>query len=107
MRSTTSVRLADQLSEGPSTVSDQSFARISADISERLGIGCWVIVGALTYILFHLDWPKIFNNSPRVAPAAIPPLNVVDGEACAQAIFLTGPTEFALPDFRDQTRPAP
>ena len=49
MRFTTSVRLGGQVSEGPSTVFDQSFARMSADISEMAGTECWVIVALGLY----------------------------------------------------------
>jgi hypothetical protein len=55
MTFTTSVRLGGQLSAGPSAVFDQSFARMSADISEMEGIECWVIVGAWTCKSFHSE----------------------------------------------------
>src|SRR5580704_12966975 len=54
-RFTTRLRLGGQFSEGPSTVFDQSFAPMSADISERAGIECWAII--------ELGQPLIRNRS--------------------------------------------
>jgi hypothetical protein len=51
---TTSVRFGGQLSAEPSTVFDQSFARISSDIfgvGAMSGADCWIIIVIMVLIL--------------------------------------------------------